>query len=132
MRSKKLRGLFSLLEVQASYGRPHTSNDNAFAESLFSVFKGRVSFPEYFATLQSALAYCEAFFAWYNHEHHHSSLDFVTPQSVHDGLHVEIYANRNELLMKNRMVHPSRHGGHQKVYAMEKEVRLKHRVLSAA
>jgi transposase InsO family protein len=127
MRSKKLRSLFDDLGVRASYGRPHTSNDNAFAESLFATFKGRVSFPEYFENIQSARTFCLEFFTWYNCFHLHSSLDFMTPQSVHEGLHPEIFANRNGLLEVNRLAHPSRHGGKSKTYGLPAEVRLKHR-----
>lgn len=127
MRSKKLRSLFDDLSVTASYGRPHTSNDNAFAESLFATFKGRVSFPEYFENIQSARAFCLEFFTWYNCFHLHSSLDFVTPQSVHEGVHPEIFANRNLLLEVNRLTHPSRHGGKKKAYGIPAVVRLKHR-----
>jgi transposase InsO family protein len=127
MRSKKLRGLFDMLNVTASYGRPHTSNDNAFAESLFATFKGRVSFPEYFPTIAAARDYCLEFFTWYNCMHLHSNLDFVTPQSVHEGTHIEVYEKRNALLKMNRLTHPSRHGGKGKNYAMSAEVRLKHR-----
>jgi transposase InsO family protein len=131
MRSKKLRGLFEKLQVKSSYGRPHTSNDNAFAESLFATFKGRVSMPEYFENIQSAREYCESFFDWYNHVHFHSGLDYVTPQNVHKGTHLELYAKRNELLAKNRITHPSRHGGKPKVFAMDTQVRLKHKTSSA-
>jgi putative transposase len=127
MRSKMLRGLFDRLQVRSSYGRPHTSNDNAFAESLFATLKGRISMPEYFVDIQSASEYCESFFRWYNHVHFHSALDYVTPQSVHEGSHLAIYAKRNALLAENRMAHPSRHGGKAKNYAMETEVRLKHK-----
>lgn len=127
MRSLKLRALFDVLNVTASYGRPHNSNDNAFAESLFATFKGRISFPEYFATVQSARDFCLEFFTWYNGFHLHSSLDFVTPQMVHEGKHPEIFANRNSLLELNRVAHPSRHGGRLKVFGIPKEVRLKHR-----
>lgn len=127
MRSKKLRGLFELLSVTASYGRPHTSNDNAFAESLFATFKGRVSFPEYFSSIEAARDYCLEFFTWYNCMHLHSNLDFVTPQSVHEGTHREVYENRNAMLKMNRISHPSRHGGKGKTYRMAAEVRLKHR-----
>lgn len=127
MRSKKLRSLFEDLGVRASYGRPHTSNDNAFAESLFATFKGRVSFPEYFENIQSARGFCLEFFTWYNCFHLHSSLDFVTPQSVHEGLHPKIFANRNVLLEVNRLAHPTRHGGKSKTYGIPAEVRLKHR-----
>lgn len=127
MRSKKLRGLFELMGVTASYGRPHTSNDNAFAESLFATFKGRVSFPEYFSSIEAARDYCLEFFTWYNCMHLHSNLDFVTPQSVHEGSHREVYENRNLMLKANRLAHPSRHGGKEKIYGMSPEVRLKHR-----
>jgi len=127
MKSKKLRSLFDDLGVRASYGRPHTSNDNAFAESLFATFKGRVSFPEHFENIQSARTFCLEFFTWYNCFHLHSSLDFVTPQSVHEGMHPKIFANRNVLLEVNRLAHPSRHGGKCKTYGIPTEVRLKHR-----
>ncbi len=83
MRSQSLRSLFDLLNVTASYGRPHTSNDHAFAESLFSTFKGRVSFPEYFGMLQSAREFCLEFFTWFNGYHLHSLLDYTAPMSVH-------------------------------------------------
>lgn len=35
MRSKDLKSLFEKLHVMSSHSRPHTSNDNAFAESVF-------------------------------------------------------------------------------------------------
>ena len=127
MRSLKLRALFDVLQVTASYGRPHTSNDNAFAESLFATFKGRIAFPEYFASVQTARDFCMEFFTWYNGFHLHSSLDFVTPQNVHEGMHPGIFANRNSLLELNRLTHPSRHGGRMKVFGIPSEVRLKHR-----
>ena len=132
MRSKSLRGLFDLMSVTASYGRPHTSNDNAFAESLFATMKGRISFPEYFGSLQSAREYCMEFFTWYNCFHLHSGLDFVTPQTVHEGLHQEIFDRRNVLLEMDRVAHPSRHGGRQRTYGIPAEVRLKHRTSMTA
>lgn len=127
MRSRSLRSLFDLLNVTASYGRPHTSNDNAFAESLFATFKGRVSYPEAFTSLESARAFCLEFFTWYNNFHLHSRLDYTTPMCVHQGLHAEIFERRNNLLEENRRAHPSRHGGQKKVYSIPSEVRLKHR-----
>lgn len=127
MKSKTLRSLFDDLSVKASYGRPHTSNDNAFAESLFATFKGRVSFPECFENIPSARTFCMEFFTWYNCFHFHSSLDYVTPQSVHEGLHPDIFAKRNMLLEMNRIMHPSRHGGKAKTFGIPTEVRLKHR-----
>lgn len=129
MRSNSLRSLFDLLMVKASFGRPHTSNDNAFAESLFATFKSRVMFPEFFPTIESARDFCVEFFTWYNCFHLHSSLDFVTPETVHNGLHQELFNNRNALLQVNREHHPSRHGGREKVFHIPAETRLKHKVL---
>lgn len=128
MRSRTLRALYTLLKVTASYGRPHTSNDNAFAESLFATFKGRVAFPEYFRTIEAARAFCAEFFQWYNDEHRHSGLDYVTPSQVHTGAHLDIFARRNALLEQHRLQHPKRHGGQPKIYGLPDIVRLKHRV----
>lgn len=129
MRSISLRSLFDKLGVTASYGRPHTSNDNAYAESLFATFKGRIAFPEYFSSIESASAYCSEFFTWYNCYHMHSGLDFVTPQTVHEGLEREVFEQRNILMETFRNEHPSRHGGGKKIFGIPSEVRLKHRIL---
>lgn len=128
MRSRTLRALFTLLKVTASHGRPHTSNDNAYAESLFATFKGRVAYPDYFRSLAAAREYCAAFFQWYNTEHLHSGLDYLTPIQVHTGAHHEVFARRNALLEAHRRSHPQRHGGKAKVYQIPETVRLKHRV----
>jgi putative transposase len=127
MRSRTLRKMFELLKVTPSHGRPHTSNDNAYAESLFATFKGRAAFPEYFATIDAARTFSSHFFSWYNTEHLHSGLDSVTPACVHEGRHKEIFNKRNTILAEHRRNHPKRHGGILKVYGIEETVRLKHR-----
>lgn len=128
MRSRTLRRLFNLLGVVASYSRPHTSNDNAYAESLFATFKNRVAFPQFFASIEAAESYCDQFVAWYNDHHYHSGLDDMTPSMVHAGRHGEIFSNRNALLEEHRLQHPTRHGGTKKVYGLPEAVELKHRV----
>lgn len=127
MRSTSLRSLFDKLSVTASYGRPHTSNDNAYAESLFATLKGRIAFPDYFSSIDSASAYCLEFFAWYNCYHMHSGLDYVTPQDMQDGKEKLIFAKRNALIELNREMHPTRHGGSRKIFGIPNEVRLKHK-----
>jgi putative transposase len=128
MRSRTLRALFALLAVTASHGRPHTSNDNAYAESLFATFKGRVAYPDYFRSLAAAREYCAAFFQWYNTEHLHSGLDYVTPVQVHAGAHHQVFARRNAQLEEHRRAHPQRHGGKARVYGIPETVSLKHRI----
>ncbi len=47
--------------------------------------KYRPEFPERFGCLQDARGFCREFFHWYNHEHHHSGLGYLTPFAVHFG-----------------------------------------------
>ena len=69
------------LGVTSSHSRPRVSNDNAFAESVFRTCKYRPEYPsEGFATLDKARAWVMRFEAWYNTEHRHSGLNFVTPE----------------------------------------------------
>ena len=128
MRSVTLYELFNLLSVRASHGRPHTSNDNAFAESIFGTMKGRVIFPEYFGTIDDANLFTEQFVEWYNYEHKHSGLDYLSPSEVHFMEHQEVLVKRNELLKGNRKLHPSRHGSINKTFQIPDVVELKHRV----
>jgi putative transposase len=39
MRSATLQGTLQTLGISLSFNRPHTSNDNAFAESIFKTLK---------------------------------------------------------------------------------------------
>ena len=128
MRSQTLQSMFELRGVLASHGRPDTSNDNAFAESLFATMKGRVIYPESFGSLEEAESFCAKFVQWYNEEHLHSALDFVTPNDVHTGRHHEIFARRNALLEEHRARFPQRYGTRKKVYGIDEIVQLKHRV----
>ena len=48
--------------------------------------KYRPQFPERFGCLQDSRGFCGEFFRWYNHEHHHSGLGYLTPYEVHFGL----------------------------------------------
>ena len=66
----------------SSHSRPHTSNDNAFAESIFATMKSRVVYPEYFMTIEDAERFVVEFVDWYNNEHLHSGLDLLPPCAV--------------------------------------------------
>lgn len=128
MRSRKLNELFHLLSVRASHSRPHTSNDNAFAESVFSTLKGRVLYPEYFITKDGAEIFVKQFVDWYNYEHKHSGLDLLSPYEVHTSTHHNVLKERNKVLENNRYLHPSRHGTKNELYQLPEMVELKHRV----
>ena len=83
MRSKCVAMLLSDLGVTKTHSRPHVSNDNPFSESQFKTLKYRPEFPARFGCIEDARAFCVDFFAWYNTEHHHSALGWLTPEDVH-------------------------------------------------
>ena len=128
MRSETLNNFFMRMSVKATHSRPHTSNDNAFAESVFSTLKGRVLYPEYFSTMEGSELFVEQFVEWYNYDHQHSSLDYLKPYEVHYGNHKELLSKRNNIMEGNRIKHPSRHGGRKKRYAIPEKVQQKNRV----
>jgi putative transposase len=85
MSCKPVAFLLAELGVTKTHSRPHVSNDNPYSESQFKTMKYRPEFPERFGCLQDSRGFCGEFFRWYNHEHHHSGLGFLTPFEVHFG-----------------------------------------------
>jgi len=83
MRSKCVAQLLGDLGVTKTHSRPHVSNDNPFSESQFKTLKYRPEFPACFGCIQDARAFCVDFFAWYNTQHHHSALGWLTPEDIH-------------------------------------------------
>lgn len=86
MTSKAVAFLLGELGVTKTHSRPYVSNDNPYSESQFKTMKYRPEFPERFGCYQDAHRFCGEFFPWYNHEHHHSGLGYLTPYEVHYGL----------------------------------------------
>ena len=97
------------LGVKASYSRPRVSDDNAYAESLFRTAKYRPEFPARgFADLHAARAWAAAFVHWYNVEHRHSAIGYVTPAQRHAGLDGALLRERHALYAQARERHPAR------------------------
>lgn len=68
------------LGVVPSFSRPSVSNDNPYSESLFGTMKYTPAFPSKpFESLATAKEWVQSFVCWYNEEHHHSGIQFVTP-----------------------------------------------------
>ena len=73
------------LGVIPSFSRPNVSNDNAYSESLFRTLKYRPTYPSRaFRSIEDANLWVTSFVHWYNHEHLHSGIKFVTPASRHN------------------------------------------------
>jgi putative transposase len=76
------------------FARPRTPNDNPFIESAFSTVKRAPEYPGRFLDDGQAVAYFERYFTWYDTEHYHSGIDYVTPPQAHDGLRWQIVDQR--------------------------------------
>lgn len=62
--------------------------------------KYRPEFPERFDSLADARAYCQTFFAWYNYDHRHSGIGYMTPAAMHTGVAPIIHEQRAQVLQK--------------------------------
>ena len=100
------------LGIKPSYSRPRVSDDNAYAESLFRTAKYRPEFPaKGFASLDEARAWGARFVHWYNIEHRHSGINYVTPAQRHAGEDRAVLAARHELYTRARAANPRRWSG---------------------
>lgn len=108
MRSKLVADLLVDLGVVKSHSRPYVSDDNPFSESQFKTMKYRPAFPERFQTIEQARAFCQTFFPWYNNQHCHSGIGYVTPAAMHDGTAKAIYEQRASVLQDAFLAHPNR------------------------
>lgn len=111
MRAKTTAELLVDLGVAASFSRPRVSNDNPFSEAQFKTLKYRPGFPACFEGLDHARAHSREFFPWYNHEHHHSGIGFMTPAAVHFGTAPALWQQRAAVLQAAYLAHPERFKG---------------------
>jgi transposase InsO family protein len=101
------------LGLKASYSRPRVSNDNAFSESLFHTAKYRPEFPaKGFADLQEARLWARSFVHWYNNDHKHSGIRYVSPAQRHAGHDREILAARHGVYVQAKAARPRRWARH--------------------
>jgi putative transposase len=108
MTSKTVALLFSDLDILRSHSRPYVSDDNPFSESHFRTLKYRPDFPDRFGSVEHARQVCRPLFAWYNAEHHHSALAFLTPATVHHGRADEVLDARHRVRLAAYAAHPER------------------------
>jgi putative transposase len=108
MIAKSVAVLMTDLGVSPSHSRPHVSNDNPFSEAQFKTLKYQPDYPERFGSLLEARAWAQTFFPWYNDEHHHSGIGFMTPIAVHTGEAARLFAQRQQTLSAAYAAHPER------------------------
>ena len=85
MKGSTMLATLHWLGVVPSFSRPRTSNDNCYSESLFRTMKYSVEYPSApFADIEEARDWVSQFVEWYNSEHLHSGINYVTPNERHE------------------------------------------------
>ncbi|MCF1432239.1 MAG: IS3 family transposase [Shewanella sp.] len=99
------------LGVVSSFSRPRVSDDNPFSEAIFRTLKYRPGYPRTpFADLEAARSWVYGFAQWYNEEHKHSGLKFLTPGQRHRGETEMLMANRRKVCEQAKQRNPERWG----------------------
>ena len=108
MIAKSFAGLLADLGVTPSLSRPHTPDDNPFSEAQFKTVKYHPTFPDRFGSQTDARTWGQGFFQWYNYDHHHTGLAWLTPADVHSGRAQVILQRRQQVLLAAYAAHPER------------------------
>lgn len=112
MKSRTLRSKMYDLNLTSSYSRPRVSNDNPFSEALFRTVKYCPDWPSSgFNSLEEAQIWVGNFTEWYNNEHRHSRIKFVTPRERHEGEDKVILDKRAKLYQQKQKENPLRWSG---------------------
>ncbi len=112
MKGSSMLSTLQGLGVVPSFSRPAVSNDNPYSESLFKTMKYRPAYPgKPFESRDAARKWVGMFVQWYNHEHRHSAIRFVTPAERHDGMDAEILQKRIDVYENAKKLQPNRWSG---------------------
>ena len=108
-----------------SYSRPSVSDDNPYSEALFRTVKYRPEYPRGpFESLNAAREWVEWFVGWYNTEHRHSAIRYVTPDQRHYGQERAILEQRQRVYADAKARHPERWSRGTRNWTPVAEVRL--------
>jgi transposase InsO family protein len=125
MKGSTMLATLQRLGIVESFSRPHVSDDNPYSESLFRTLKYRPSYPRgAFASIKAARQWVEDFVAWYNTEHLHSAIGFVTPEDRHAGRDRAILAARQQTYDAARNRNPERWARNTRNWERVEVVRL--------
>jgi len=112
MKGATMKVTMERLGVTASFSRPRVSNDNPFSEALFRTCKYTPTWPTRgFASIEAARAWVHSFATWYNTEHRHSAIRFVTPDQRHRGEDRGMLDSRHQVYEMARAARPERWSG---------------------
>lgn len=125
MKGATMLATLQKLGVAASFSRPRVSDDNPFSEALFRTLKYRPEYPRRpFESIEAARAWVAGFVRWYNEQHLHSGISFVTPSDRHAGSDAEILESREAVYERARKQNPYRWSGKTRNWTPPSEVVL--------
>jgi putative transposase len=96
-----------------SFSRPRVSDDNPYIESFFKTLKSKCGYPKCFETMDYARTWFADFIDWYNTQHMHSGLQYITPIQKRRGKHIGIFSGRNKVIQEAKKAYPERWGSRE-------------------
>jgi putative transposase len=109
MKGSTMVATLERLGVLPSFSRPGVSDDNPYSEALFRTLKYRPEYPSKpFVDVDAARRWVSSFVDWYNREHRHSGIRFVTPDARHAGEDAAILERRRVVYEAARAKKPER------------------------
>jgi transposase InsO family protein len=125
MKGATMKATMEKLGIVSSFSRPRVSDDNPFSEALFRTAKYWIEYPRTpFASLEEARTWAAKFVAWYNHDHLHSGIGFVTPADRHTRRDTAILLGRRTVYERARRRHPERWANATRAWNAPAVVRL--------
>jgi putative transposase len=98
--------------ITGSHSRPSVSNDNPYSESPFQTMKYCTQWPSKgFKDLQTVRDWVSRFVGWYNDDHCHSRIGFVTPSQRHRGEYKDLLQKRTAVYEQAKERNPLRWSG---------------------
>jgi hypothetical protein len=133
MKGSTLLATMQNLGIVPSFSRPRVSDDNPFSEALFRTLKYRPDYPDGpFLSLEAAREWVAQFVRWYNDDHQHSAIRFVTPAQRQAGQDIAILQNRSRVYAAARARVPHRWTGATRNWSHVEVVRLNPRSSSTS
>lgn len=125
MKGATMLATLQKLGIVPSFSRPAVSDDNPYSESLFRTLKYTPAYPNKpFGDLEAARQWVHEFVQWYNNEHRHSAIRYVTPNQRHTGKDSAILEHRKKVYQLAKERNPQRWSGEIRDWSPVNEVWL--------
>lgn len=132
MKGMSLLALLYDLGCKNSFSRPRVSNDNPFIESFVGTMKSSFKYPGRFKSIEDAREWVAGFIDYYHTKHHHSGIQYFTPQQMRNGEYRKLVSIRNETMLSALSKNPCRWSGPVRQWKKKHTVYLNPSLLTLA